>query len=56
MKRDGIRRQLLKDFALAAKSAREEGDLDTWRIATTQWCRLATPGERKNAPGYLGVR
>jgi hypothetical protein len=54
MKQHELRRQLMKDFAQAAKSARELGDIETWRIATTQWRRIATYGERKKAPGYLG--
>lgn len=53
MRRDETRRELLRDFAKAAKLAREEGDLDSWRIAVNEWRRLATLGEIKRAPDYM---
>jgi hypothetical protein len=57
MKRDTWtkRRELLQEFARVAKMARSEGDLDSWRIAANEWRRLATPGEIKRAPDYLGL-
>jgi hypothetical protein len=56
MKHDEARRRSMKDFALAAKLAREDGDFQTWWVATSQWRRLATHGELKKAPGYLEHR
>ena len=55
MKGDHVRRQLLRDFARAAKVAKESGELDLWRIAAAEWGRLATPAERKKAPEFLGL-
>jgi len=41
------RRELMKDFARVARLAREEGNLEIWRVAAAQWRRLATLGEQK---------
>jgi hypothetical protein len=51
----GTRREMMKDFARAARLAKEEGNLEIWRVAATQWRRLATLGEQKRAPDYLGL-
>jgi hypothetical protein len=54
-KPEDTRLELLRQFARAARLARSEGDIETWRIAANEWRRLATPGETKRAPGYLGL-